>query len=280
MSLGVAAVVLFSALLHASWNAILRVEADRVATITLLATFAAVFALPGLFLVPPPAAAAWPWLAASVALHIGYNVLLANAYTHGELGKVYPIARGTAPLLILLASLLVLREPLASTAVIGIGVLGSGILLLALDRGVRILREAPRGVAFALATSVFVAAYSIADGMGARAAGDPHSYTLWLFVLDGLPLLLWAFLRRGRAAGVVLTRNWRAGAVAGLLSLAAYWIVIWAMTRAPIALVAAMRETSVVMALAIGIVWLGEPLSWPRAIYALTVLTGLVLTRL
>jgi drug/metabolite transporter (DMT)-like permease len=281
MSLTVALAVLFSALLHASWNAVIRLRGDRLATITLLAAFGTLMAVPGMFLVSPPRPESWPWLFASVVLHIGYNVFLANAYAHGELGKVYPLARGTAPLLTLFISLLVLREPLAALTVIGIVTLGLGILTLTLDQGIRVLRAAPQGAAFALGTSLFIAAYTIADGMGARAAGDPHAYTLYLFFFDGIPLVLYALWARGtRETGHMIAGNWKAGIVVGILSLGAYWIVIWAMTVAPIALVAALRETSVIIAVLIGVFFLGERLTAVRVLAIAVVIVGLVLLRL
>ncbi len=280
MTLAVASAVLFSALLHASWNALIRLKGDRLAMMTLLATFAAVFALPGLLLVSPPHPNSWPWLAASVVLHLGYNVFLANAYMHGELGKVYPLARGSAPLLTLLASFLIVGEPLPALTVLGIVTLGVGILALTFEQGLKVIREAPKGVAFALGTSVFIAGYTIADGMGARAAGSAHSYILWLFVLDGFPLLLYALWARGRATSEMISENWKAGLVGGALSLIAYWIAIWAMTVAPIALVAALRETSVVFAVVIGVLFLGEKLTAARAVSVAVVILGLVLMRL
>lgn len=281
MTLAVLAAVLFSALLHASWNAALRFAGDRVAMITVIAAFSACVALPGLFVVTPPRPESWPWMFASVVLHVGYSLFLAAAYTHGELGKVYPLARGTAPLLALLGSFLVVSEPLAASTVAGIVTLGLGIFALTLDRGLTVLMEAPRGALYALATSVFVAGYTISDGMGARAAADPHAYALWLFVLDGVPLVVIALVVRGRAAtAAMFTGNWRLGLPLGAMALAAYWIAIWAMTVAPIALVAALRETSVIFAVLIGVTVLGERLTWPRAVAVTVVLLGLVLMRL
>lgn len=281
MSPAVAFAVLFSALLHASWNAVVRFRADRLATITLLAAFAMLFAAPLAVVVSPPPPQAWPWLAASVVLHVGYNLFLATAYAHGELSKVYPIARGTAPLLTLVISLTIIGEPLAASTAVGVVVLGAGILALAFDQGLIGLRDGGRSVLFAIATSVFIAGYTIADGMGARASGDPHGFTVWLFLLNGIPLLLYALWIRGvEATGLMIAENWRAGLVAGLLSLAAYWIVIWAMTVAPIPLVAALRETSVVFAVIIGAMFLGERFSLARMASTLTVLVGLAILRL
>ncbi len=280
MSLSVALLVLLSAVLHASWNAIVRIKGDRLAVVTLLATFGSLIAVPGVVLLPPPPADAWPWLAASMLLHIGYNVFLANAYAHGELGKVYPLARGTAPLITLMASLWLVGEQIGALKVLGVVVLGGGIIALTFDRGLRVLMEAPKGAVYALATSVFIGGYTISDGLGARASGDALSYTAWLFVLDGFPLLLYALVVRGRGVTAMFSENWKAGLVAGALSIAAYAIVIWAMTVAPIALVAALRETSVVMAVVIGVVFLGEKLTTARMLSVAVVLAGLVLMRM
>ncbi len=281
MSLAVVSAVLFSALLHASWNAVVRFNTDRLAAITLLAACAMLFAAPLLFVVPPPPPAAWPWLAASTLLHVGYNLFLATAYAHGELGKVYPIARGTAPLFTLAISLIVLGEPLSASTTLGIVVLGAGILALTLDQGLKGLRAARRGVVLALATSLFIAGYTITDGLGARAAGSPHGFVVWLFVLNGLPLLGYALWTRGPGDTIrMIGGNWRAGLFVGLLSLIAYWIVIWAMTVAPIPVVAALRETSVVMAVVIGAVFLGERFTLARLVSAMVVVLGLVVLRL
>ncbi len=280
MSLSVALLVLLSAVLHASWNAIVRFKGDRLAIVTMLATCGALIAAPALFFVDIPRSEAWPWLIASMLLHIGYNVFLANAYQHGELGKVYPLARGTAPFLTLIASLTFIGEPVGLPKIVGVIVLATGIVALSFDRGIRVLLHERIGVLYALGTSAFIGGYTIADGLGARASGDPIAYTVWLFVLDGVPLLVWAVIARGRRFGEMIATNWLPGLLAGALSLAAYGIVIWAMTVAPIAVVAALRETSVVFAVLIGVVFLGERFSPARMVSVAVVLAGLLLMRL
>lgn len=279
MPLTVALAVLVAAVLHATWNALVRYHGDRLAMVTVLAAFSGLFALPGALWLGPPDPAAWPWLATSVVLHLGYNVFLATAYSHGELGRVYPLARGTAPLLTLVAGTLLLGHTVDEWQRAGVVTLAGGILVLALEGGWRRLRRSPRGAVYALVTSVFIASYTLSDGMGARAAASPHAYVLWLFVLDGVPLLLYALATGKIGTGAALSMNWRAGVVAGLLSLGAYWIAIWAMTVAPIATVAALRETSVVFAVLIGVAFLGESFSLVRALSVLTVLAGLVMLR-
>lgn len=280
MPLAVALTVVFSGLLHASWNALLRFSGDRMATLALLTGTGGLIGLAGVTMVEVPPRAAWGWLALSVFLHLGYNVFLGTAYKYGELGKVYPLARGTAPLVTLVASLAFLGEELSGHATLGVIVLGLGIATLTFDRGWRVLVREPKGAVFALVTSLFISGYSVSDGVGARAAGDPHAYTLWLFMLDGLPLALFILVTRGRRTVETVKANWMAGCLAGALSMGAYWIVIWAMTEAPIALVAALRETSVLFAVLIGILFLKERLTVARAASVLVVLGGLVLLRL
>jgi drug/metabolite transporter (DMT)-like permease len=158
---------------------------------------------------------------------------------------------------------------------VGVIVLAGGILLLAFEGGWRALRRSPRGVAYALATAMFIAGYTLLDGMGARSAASPHAYVAWLFVLDGIPLLVYGLVTgRGDTVRAFLG-NWRSGIAAGMASLAAYWIVVWAMTLAPIATVAALRESSVLIAVLIGVAFLGERFTWLRTLSAVLVLGGL-----
>nr|MBA3520543.1 EamA family transporter [Hyphomicrobiales bacterium] len=224
--------VLVAAFCHASWNAIIRVRGDKILSITLLITAAGLIALPGLFVVPFLPAAAWPFLLASVVIHTGYNTFLALSYAHGELSRVYPLVRGSAPLLTLGISLAILQEPVNGFGVIGIVLLASGIMALALERGWRALIASPRGLIYAGATSLCITAYTLSDGLGARAAGNAHHYVIWLFVLEALPLLAAVIILRGRDLAASVRANWGAGLIGGALSLISYWIAIWAMTVA------------------------------------------------
>lgn len=280
MSLTVALAVLLAALMHATWNALLRFHGDRLAMAALLAAFSGLLALPGALWLGPPAPESWPWLGTSVVLHAGYNTFLAGAYTHGDLGRIYPLARGTAPLLTLIAGWLLLNQTVEASQAAGVVVLAGGILILALEDGWRTLRRAPRGAVYALITSVFIAGYTLSDGMGARAAGEAHAYVVWLFVCNGIPLLVHGLIVRRGAMAAALSGNWGPGLVGGALSLAAYWIAIWAMTQAPIALVAALRESSVLFAVLIGVVFLRETFTWWRVLSVVSVIAGLALVRL
>jgi drug/metabolite transporter (DMT)-like permease len=272
--------VLFAALCHASWNAIVRMRGDKFMSMALLITAGGLIALPGLFVVPLLPAAAWPFVIASAIIHTGYNTFLALSYVHGELSKVYPLVRGSAPLLTLLVSLLFLDEAVGFVGVAGIVVLAAGIMTLALDRGWRVLVASPRGALYAAATSLCITAYTLCDGLGARAAVNAHSYVMWLFFLDTLPFVALVVFVRGRDFVAAAKANWAAGALGGALSVVSYWIAIWAMTVAPIPIVAALRETSILFAVLIGLTMLGEKVTAVRSASIAMVLGGLALMRL
>jgi drug/metabolite transporter (DMT)-like permease len=246
----------------------------------LIAAGSGVVAIPCLAWFGLPRAAAWPWLSASLMLHIGYYITLAEAYRRADMGQVYPIARGGAPLLTAIASLLLLREPVSLEAALGIALLGAGVALMSL-RGGRGHHAVDRlAIAFALATAVIICGYTLVDGIGARAAGNAHAYAAALFVIDAIPLAVFIAWRDGRSGLRALAPVAGPGLAAGALSYASYWIAIWAMTVAPIALVAALRETSVLFAAAIALVILKEPFGAMRALAATLIVIGLLLIRL
>jgi drug/metabolite transporter (DMT)-like permease len=271
--------VLFGAACHAGWNAFLKIKLEPFTAMALIAIMSAIVVLPVLLFLPIPPAPAWPWLVASMVFHLGYFAGLSEAYRTGDMGQVYPIARGTAPLMTALASTFIIGEAIGLRGWLGILVLVSGVFLLSM-RGGRDLHFDKRAVAFALLTALTICGYSVVDGSGARAAGNAHAYAVWLFLLDGLMMLVFVLLRRGRAVFAEFAGFWPSGLIGGALSLAAYWTAIWAMTVAPIALVAALRETSVLFAAVIAVVVLKEPLQRPRIIAALMIVAGLVLIRL
>ncbi|WP_110648879.1 EamA family transporter [Salinicola peritrichatus] len=269
--------VLAGALMHASWNALVKIGLDRLLGISLIQAACALIALAGVAFVPLPRTDAWPWLAGSALLHIGYNVFLARAYRVGDLGQIYPIARGCAPLLVTLISVFALSEHPSWLGYLGIGLLVLGILCMAFQGGHRHRLERA-SLINALTTSAFIAGYTLADGSGARVNGDVASYVVWLFLLDGFGMLLVLIALRGVRVLPQLGLYWRVGLMGGALSLGAYGITIWAMTQAPIALVAALRETSVLFAIAIGVVWLKEPLRRERLLAGGLILGGVMLT--
>ena len=269
-------VVLLAAAFHASWNALIKFRLDPFLAIVLIAAGAGVVSLPALAFVPVPPLAAWPWLIMSVITHCGYYLGLTEAYRTGDMGQVYPIARGTAPLMTAIGALLV-GENFSPTGWGDRGAHQRGFLFRAAAASLRIER---RAVAFALMTAVTICCYSLVDGIGARTAGNAHSYALWLFVIDGAFITGFAIIMRGGAAIPAMAVYWKSGLIGGVLSLVAYWIVIWAMTVAPIAMVAALRETSVLFAAVIAVVFLKEPLRASRIVAALMIVAGMGLIRL
>ncbi|HEX7969310.1 MAG TPA: EamA family transporter [Stellaceae bacterium] len=259
----VVALVLATAVLHAGWNAVLRHGADRLWTSALLALGDGAAAALGLLLVPLPSAASLPFIVASFFIHTAYRLLLAAAYRWGELGAVYPSARGSAPLLVTSGAALFAGEHLSPPALAAIAVISLGIIGLA-QHGLG--GAMPRHtLAVALATGVTIASYSVMDGIGSRLSGNSFSYVFWLEASEALPwpfilLLARGTLRSGRAAR---GDGWRA-LLGGAVSMIGYSLVVWAMTLAPLGIVSALRETSVVFAALIGWLFLGERLSWRR----------------
>lgn len=271
--------VLAAAAMHASWNALLKIRLEPLLGMALMTTGCSVLACLALPIVGWPRAEAWPWVMASVTLHFGYYVCLTEAYGRADMSQMYPIARGSAPLLTTLISVLLLREPVAAIGAVGILTLGAGILVMSLRGGRDRARPDPSAVGFALATAAAICGYTLVDGIGARTAGDPNAYAAALFALDGLPMLLLAVWLRGMT-GVRQALGFLGPGLAGAgLSLAAYWTVIWAMTVAPIPLVAALRETSVLFGALIAVFVLREPIGHYRILAAVLILCGLVLIR-
>lgn len=276
----VLAAVLAAAVLHAGWNALVRSGRDRFLSVVQVALYSGLASTPFLPLFPLPAPEAWPWLLGSVGLHTGYKYFLSRAYGSGDLGQVYPLARGLAPLLTTGVALLFLHEGLGPAGSLGVLVLAAGVWCMSLRGGRQASRPDMGTVLFALATSGFIAAYTLTDGLGARLAGSPHGYAVWLFALDGLAIIALCAAVRGASSLRLLVRGWRVGLCGGVCSQAAYWLVIWAMTRAPIPLVAAWRETSVLFAAVISVAVLREPLTAWRAAAGLLIAGGVILTRL
>jgi drug/metabolite transporter (DMT)-like permease len=272
--------VLLAAAFHAGWNAIVKIDLDRFLSITLISLAATIVAMPILPFVAIPRAAAWPVLLFSLCLHTGYKLFLIQAYRAGDLGQVYPIARGAAPLLVSGVMLLVFGEKLTPAAMAGIALLASGICLMSVRGGRDRAKLEKRAIGFALTTSIFIAGYTITDGLGARLNGDAHGYAVWLFLLDGLILLGFLLAVRGRRELAALGPYWKSGLAGGSMALGAYWIVIWATTLAPIALVSALRESSVLFAAAISVFILREPLTRWRVLSALAIVTGILATRM
>jgi drug/metabolite transporter (DMT)-like permease len=272
--------VLFAALCHAGWNALIKVGLDPLATTTLITLGSALVALLLLPFAGLPAAAAWPWIAASAAIHLFYFAALAESYRTGDLGQVYPIARGAAPLMTAGLAALTVGEELSPLGWIGIAVLVAGVCLLSLRGGRGLAGFDRRAVGFALFTALTICAYSVVDGVGARLSGNSFAYVLWLFVGFAVVLPPYAWIRDGAGLFKPMLHVWRRGLIGGGMQVMSYGIALWAMTLAPIALVATLRETGVLFGAAISVVMLKEPLRPVRIAAAMLIMCGLIAIRL
>ena len=271
--------VLAAAFMHAGWNVIVKLRLDRFLSLFLIQGLMGVMGLAMLAVFAFPAPASLPYVVTSGALHLGYNLFLARSYRTGDLSQVYPIARGAAPLLTLLVTWFVVHEDAGINSAIGIAVLVAGIWLVSLA-GRRAVRLDGKTLFFALGTSVFIAAYTIVDGLGGRLSGSPSGYAALLFVIDAVFLTLTAVATRGPAVFAQVAPHWKMGTAGGLLSAGAYWIAIWAMTHAPIAAVAALRETSILFVILMSMRVLKETVTLPRIGGALLIAAGAVMLRL
>ena len=283
------AAVLAAAFLHAGWNAVLKVRLEPLVALALIAGCAGVIGLPFLVAFGMPRAEALPWLGGSTLFHLAYYLALAEAYRRADMGQVYPIARGSAPLLTTLGSALLLGEWVSPLATAGIATLCCGVMTMSLAGGTRSGGAGPsgvtgtpdrRGVPFALLTSLTICGYTIADGTGARVSGDPHGYAAAIFVFNALPLPLTLLALRGRDAFRPMRRHLALGFAGGAMTFAAYWIAIWAFTVAPIALVATLRETSVLFAMLIAVFVLKEEWRPVRGVAAILIVAGIAAMRL
>jgi phosphonate utilization associated putative membrane protein len=274
----VMAAVLFGALLHASWNALVKSSTDKALDTAVIHLVGSLVAVPLALLLGVPARESWPFIGASVVIHIAYYIALTGAYKHGDLGLTYPLMRGTAPLLVALSATATVGETLSPVGWGGVVAVSCGVLALGLSRHAL---DSPRAVGFALANAVVIAVYTVVDALGARASGNPVQYVVMLFVLDGWPFALLVFARRG---GAVVWPYARARAPVALLgalaSLGSYGIALWAMTRAPVATVAALRETSVLFAALLGAWFLKEAFNIRRAIGTAAIVAGVMALRL
>lgn len=270
--------VLGAALLHAVWNALVKVNSDRLIMVAIMMVSQAAIGLLALPFVEFPTSAAWPYIWASTALHTAYFLFLTMAYRYGDLSHVYPISRGLAPLIVAFVSVIYIGDILTRQATLSIVIIALGIMSLTLTRGASGFRE-PKAIFFALGTGVFIAGYTIVDGLGARLADSAHSYIFWLNIFDGIPITLIAlYLRRNQVVAQVRT-SWKVGVFSGIVSLMAYWIVLWAMTQAPMAMVSAVRETSMVFAVLFGVFFLKERLNLARLASIIVTLVGAVILK-
>jgi drug/metabolite transporter (DMT)-like permease len=274
LTLPVTLAVLGAALLHASWNALLKSSADKHLDTIAVAAGSGLVALVAAPWVEAPAPESWPWLAASALVHILYFICLAGAYRWGDLSYTYPIMRGGGPLIVALVGIAVLGEVLPGTQMLGVLLISVGILGFASGSHDR------RATLFAISNAVVIGAYTLIDGQGARLSGAPVGYTLWFFAANGMVIAALGMLQLGRAVPLYLARNWLRAGIGGTLAVASYGVALWAMTRAPVALVAALRETSVIFAAVLGSVFLGEKMTRRKLVATGAVLLGLIFLKI
>lgn len=278
MSLEVGALVLLAAAMHAGWNALIKIQGDRLAVMAVVTAAGSLISLALLPIVDSPDPASWHLLALGILLHIGYHIFLPLAYDHGDLGQVYPIARGSAPLLVMLGAVTIAGESLDRTALLGVVCLAVGVMALTFDKGAGVAKK-PKAVLFALLTGTFIASYTVVDGLGVRQAGSILGFAVWLTIADGLLTLLLVSIWKAAAIGQVFRRGLPICMLGGALQVGAYWIVIWALAMAPMAMVSSLRETSVLFAAILSTFVLREGFGVWRFASAGLVTLGLILGR-
>lgn len=276
MTIAVFLMVLLGAALHATWNALVKRGGDKTLSVTLVAGAAAFIAILVLPFIPAPARPSWPFLAASTVFQIGYYVLVAQTYQVADMSETYPLMRGTAPLLVAVASVTILHEHLVSQAWFGVIILCVGILSMTAGR--RAGRG--KGVVLALLNALVIAGYTLIDGAGVRRSGAPAAYTLWIFLLTGAPLALWVVATRRDAFRHYATAHWPTGLIGGVGTITSYGLALWAMTVAPIPVVAALRETSILFGVAISALILKERVNAARIAGACIMAGGAIALRL
>jgi drug/metabolite transporter (DMT)-like permease len=276
MTISVFAIVLLAAAFHATWNALIKGGGDKLLTTVLITGSAAAIAMVALPLLAVPARACWPFVACSAVLSISYFALVARIYRVADMSATYPLMRGTAPLIVAIASVAFMGEPLVPLAWLGIAIICAGILSMAIGQ-----RSAGnQGVALSLLNALVIAAYTLIDGAGVRRSGSPAAYTLWIFLLTGVPLVVWALAVRGAEFRSYVAGNWRSGLTGGLGTVISYGLALWAMTVAPVPVVAALRETSILFGVAISGLVLKERVSAARIAGACIIAAGAVALRL
>lgn len=269
MSAVVVAAVLGAALLHATWNAVLRGRADRLWSITVMSMMSGALGAVAIGFLPAPATASWPYIALSASLQIGYCLALVRAYRDGLLAEIYPIARGASPLLVTLGAWALAGEHLSLGGMAGVTLVCVGIAGVALGR----VRLEARSLAAALATGVLIAGYTVTDGLGSRLSGAPTSYAAWLFLAQGAPMPLVFFALRRGFPPLAFDTDTVKSLAGGAFSLIAYGVVIWALSQAPMGQVSALRETGILFAMLIGVVFLKERPN-PRQMVAGVLIAG------
>ncbi len=275
MSLSVTLLVLLAAFFHALWNAFVKKGSDPLISVAGVALASSSIAACLIPFVGLPEPALWPWLAVSLIVHTLYMVMLSQAYRYGDFTIAYPIARGLAPALVTVYSLLFMQAELEGAQLIGLLGILSGILLFATRRLGLVIADR-RALGYATLTAVLIAVYTVMDGIAARLASSATNYAVWILFLQGFPICAYMFFLRGKPALQILkNRAWQLS-FGGFMSMTGYMIVLWAMTQAPIALIAAFRESSIIIAALIGMFWMKEPGGWRRIFAAVLIFLSVV----
>ncbi|WP_413731069.1 EamA family transporter [Sodalis sp. RH22] len=269
-------VVLFAAVLHATWNAVVKGGADKLLTTILVTACAALIAALALPFLPAPAKESWPFIGASALLQVLYFCLVARTYRIADMSQTYPLMRGSAPLIVAAMGALFFGVLLTPTAWLGIAIICAGIISMAIFAH----GQDKKGVVLALLNAAVIAGYTLIDGQGVRLSRAPAAYTLLIFLFTGVPLLAWAMCRRRAAVKGYFAANWHLGMAGGFGTVASYGLALWAMTVAPVAVVAALRETSILFGLILSGLVLRERISPSRVVAACIIAIGAGVLRL
>ncbi|MDD9858674.1 MAG: DMT family transporter [Gammaproteobacteria bacterium] len=276
MDAHIIALVLLAAFFHAVWNASVKRGDDKLRVITGIQAASILLVLPLVPFVGLPHADSWPYIALSAALHFGYYLSLAAAYRYGDFAQAYPVARGSAPIMVALWGVLVLREALSGGQWLSLALVIGGIMIFATRRLGGVLQHR-KALWCALLTAAFIAAYTVTDGVGGRLSGNVAAYMVYLTLTDSALVVLYAAHRERAAAWREMAAEWRLSLAGGALALSAYWLVVWSMSQTSIALVSALRETSVIIAALIGAYYFKEPAGKRRIVASIVIFAGIAL---
>ncbi|WP_038345151.1 DMT family transporter [Acinetobacter sp. A47] len=275
MNTAIFGLILLAALCHATWNAIVKAGSNTFLTTVLVTASAAVLAALLLPFFPLPHQDSWPYILSSTAIQILYFGMVAKIYHVADMGLTYPLMRGTAPLIVAVLGSLLLHETLQLNAWLGIITISAGILSMLLAAP----KTGRKGIGLALLNAILIAGYTLLDGHGIRLSGSPAAYILWSFVLSGLIFFMFALKMQFRQLGKYFRHNWHLGLIGGIGSFFSYGLALWAMTLAPVAIVAALRETSILFATLIAIFVLKERINAIRMISSCIILIGALILR-
>lgn len=277
MELHITMVVLCAAIFHATWNSLIKGGKDTLLDSMLLSSVWLIISITAFPFLPLPHENSWPFLGVSVFVHVSYLFLLANSYHNGELSRVYPIIRGLPPLIVSLVGFFILKEDMSIYGWLGVFAISIGILTLEIGNKT----PSHKVLILSLATASMIATYTVIDGIGARLSGNSTSFLMWQSLFQAIIFITLVSLIRNKKRCLAHARmHWQRGVIGGILSIAAYGIVLWAMTQAPIAYVSALRETSVLFASIIAVLFLSEPLKTSRIVSAILIISGIVIMKI